>query len=308
MLISVYLCSAFLFLFLFMNRFYTLSLCLCSILSFVSCRDARIHEHKDWGKFYEEAGIKNAGIILRDQTHDAVHYYNLQQDTAHFLPASTFKILLSLVAVELGILQDDKFIIPFNGDSSGHPEWDKDLNLREAFELSSEPFFKEVARRIGKENLQHFLDTVRYGNKTIGDSVTSCWTDNSLKISADEQVGFLRKMYFNQLPFTDRTQRIVRSLMLHDNKNGQKLYYKTGWGKNDSAAILWVVGFAEYEVKIKEKEGSMNKSGERNYVYFFAQNFELPQAETDQNKWSAQRIDLLQKVLSHHVSQSQQAQ
>ena len=201
-----------------------------------------------------------------------------------------------------------KFIIPFNGDSSGHPEWDKDLNLREAFELSSEPFFKEVARRIGKENLQHFLDTVRYGNKTIGDSVTSCWTDNSLKISADEQVGFLRKMYFNQLPFTDRTQRIVRSLMLHDNKNGQKLYYKTGWGKNDSAAILWVVGFAEYEVKIKEKEGSMNKSGERNYVYFFAQNFELPQAETDQNKWSAQRIDLLQKVLSHHVSQSQQAQ
>ena len=290
-----------------MYRFYSLFICLFSLLGFLSCRDARIHEHKEWGKFYEEEGIKNAGIILRDQTHDAVHYYNLQQDTAHYLPASSFKILLSLVAVELGILQDDKFIIPFNGDSSGRADWDKDMNLREAFEVSSEPFFKEVARRIGKENLQHFLDTVRYGNKTIGDSVATCWTDNTLKISADEQVGFVRKMYFNQLPFTDRTQRIVRSLMLRENKNGQKLYYKTGWGENDSAKILWVVGFAEYEVKIKEKEGSMNKSGERNYVYFFAQNFELPQSENDHNKWASKRIELLQKVLADHVSQSQQA-
>ena len=179
-----------------MYRFYSLFVCLFSLLSFLSCRDARIHEHKEWGKFYEEEGIKNAGIILRDQTHDAVHYYNLKQDTTHYLPASSFKILLSLVAVELGVLQDDKFIIPFNGDSSGRADWDKDMNLREAFEVSSEPFFKEVARRIGKENLQHFLDTVRYGNKTIGDSVATCWTDNTLKISADEQVGFIRKMYF----------------------------------------------------------------------------------------------------------------
>ena len=278
-----------------------LFLCL-SILSLVSCRDARIHEHQDWARFYDAEGIKNAGIILRDQSHDAVHYYNLNEDTAHKMPASTFKIMLSLVGLELGVVQDDKFIIPFNGDSSGRADWDKDLTLREAFEVSSEPYFKELARRIGKERLQHFLDTVRYGNKTIGDSVATCWTDNSLQISADEQVGFIRKMYFNQLPFTDRTQRIVRSLMLHENENGRKLYYKTGWGIKDSSHLLWVVGFAEYEVKMKEDSRGMNKSDERNYVYFFAQNFEIPKSVDNTKPWAEKRISILKNVLNDFVS------
>lgn len=273
---------------------------LLSLLSFslIACRESRIHEHKDWGKFYEAEGLNNAGIILRDQSHDAVHYYNLNRDTTHLLPASTFKIMLSLVALELGVLQDDKFIIPFNGDSSGRADWDKDLSLRAAFENSSEPFFKEVARRIGKERLQHFLDTCNYGNKLIKDSVTTCWTDNSLLISADEQVGFVRRLYFNQLPFTDRSQRIVRSLMLREQKNERKLYYKTGWGENGANATLWIVGFAEYEIKVKEKEGSMNKSDERNYVYFFAQNFDIPIAQKDQKDWAALRIQLVDKVLN----------
>jgi beta-lactamase class D len=102
-----------------MNRLFVF--CLLSISTFFSCRDARIHEHSNWGKYYEVEGIKNAGFILRDQAHDAVHYYNLNHDTAHYLPASTFKIMLSLVALELGVVQDDKFIIPFNGDSTGRP-------------------------------------------------------------------------------------------------------------------------------------------------------------------------------------------
>lgn len=273
-----------------------------TLFTISSCRDARIYEHKDWAQFYAAEGIKNAGIILRDQSHDAVHYYNLDHDTAHKMPASTFKIMLSLVALELGVVQDDKYIIPLNGDSSGRADWDKDLTLREAFEVSSEPYFKEVARRIGKERLQHFLDTVRYGNQKMGDSVATCWTDNTLQISADEQVGFVRKMYFNQLPFSERSQRIVRSLMLRENANNRKLYYKTGWGQNDKEQELWIVGFAEYEVKVKEDKNAMNKSDERNYVYFFAQNFEIPKSETDNKNWSEKRIKILNDVLNDFVT------
>lgn len=285
----------------YMNRI--IIICLLSIVCLGSCHDTRIHEHQEWGRFFQAEGIDQAGFILRDHTHDAVHYYNLAQDTAHFSPASTFKIFLSLAALELGVVQDDKFIIPFSGDSSGRPDWDKDMSLREAFLSSSEPYFKEVARRIGKERMQHFLDTVRYGNKTIGDSVSSCWTDNTLKISADEQVGLMKKLYFNQLPFSDRSQRIVRSLMLHENKNGRKLYYKTGWGSTDARHRLWVVGFAEYEMKVKEAEGSMNKSDVRNYVYFFAQNFEVPKEDTS-SKWSQVRLRVLDAILTDYTSKS----
>lgn len=284
-----------------MNRFLISGL--FAILSLSACRDARIYDHKEWGKYFEAEDIKSGGFMLRDHTHDAVHYYNLQHDTTHFTPASTFKILLSLAALELGVVQDDNFIIPFTGEVSTKPEWNKDLTLREAFKNSSEPYFKEVARRIGKERLQHFLDTVRYGNKTIGDSVATCWTDNSLKISADEQVGFLKKLYFNQLPFTDRTQRIVRSLMLHEDSNGRKLYYKTGWSSEQKE--IWIVGFAEYAMKIKEQKGSMNKSDERNYVYFFAQNFEIPKDDTS-DKWTNARMNVLNNILADYTSKAHQ--
>ena len=282
-----------------MNRLTIIGL--IGLIGLFSCRDARIHEHKEWGAFYQAEGIKHAGIMLRDQTHDAVHFYNLNQDTTHFVPASTFKIVLSLAALELGVLQDDKFIIPWDGIPSAKPEWNKDMNLREAFELSSEPYFKEVARRIGKERLQHFVDTLHYGNQKIGDSASTCWHDHSLLISADEQLGFVKRLYFNQLPFSERSQRIVRSLMLREQANGRKLYYKTGWGKQDAQNnILWIVGFAEYDVKVNEQKGSMNKSNERNYVYFFAQNFEIPATDTS-NKWLQKRVDLVNHVLNSYT-------
>lgn len=273
-----------------------------SSVCLLSCRDARIIEHKEWGDYFAAEGIKDAGIVLRDQTHDAVHYYNLNRDTAHFTPASTFKIFLSLVSLELGVVQDDKFIIPWDGVPTMKPEWNKDMDLREAFRVSSEPYFREVARRIGKERLQHYLDTVRYGNRMIGDSVATCWTDNTLKISADEQVGFIKKLYFNQLPFSDRTQRIVRSLMLHENPGGPKLYYKTGRASHDGKNILWVVGFAEDEVKVKESKGSMNKSDVRNYVYFFAQNFDIPDSDAS-SEWGDTRLNILNQILKSYTSQ-----
>lgn len=278
--------------------------CLPAFLLLNSCRDARLFDHPEWAKYYEDEGIKNAGIILRNHAHDAVDYYNLSRDTAHVMPASTFKIMLSLVALELGVVQDDKFVIPWNGQASGKPEWDKDLTLREAFAVSSEPYFKEVARKIGAVRLQHYLDTVRYGNQKMGDSVATCWTDNTLQISADEQVGLMKKLYFNQLPFTDRSQRIVRSLMLRGTEGNRKMYYKTGWGTTATTNVLWVVGFAEYEQKIKEQKGSMNKSDERNYVYFFAQNFEVPRNDTSKN-WADIRIKILGNLMDDFATKNQ---
>jgi beta-lactamase class D len=132
----------------------------------------------------------------------------------------------------------------------------------------------------------------------IGKEIDQFWIDNSLQISADEQVGFIKRMYFEQLPFTLRTQTIVRGMMLREDSNGNKLYYKTGWGyQPNGKSILWVVGFVEHKELVKEHKNSMNKSNERNYPYFFALNFDVP--KDDQSKdWAAARIELLKKLLT----------
>jgi beta-lactamase class D len=278
----------------------SLSGLLLSLLLLASCHEARVKEHKDWAKYFEAQGIKQSGFILRDHTHDVVHYYNLEHDTAHYLPASTFKIFNSLVAIETGIAADDRYMIKWNGQSSGRPECDKDMTMREAFRESCVSYYQELARQIGQQRMQHYLDTVNYGNRKIGGAIDSFWLNNSLQISPDEQVGFIKRLYFGQLPFSDRTQRIVRSMMLREqDSSGLKLYYKTGWGKLADKQVLWIVGFAENEVKVKEPKESMNKSDVRNYVYFFAENFEIPANDTSKD-WFKVRLDILHQVLEDY--------
>lgn len=268
-------------------------------LLFVSCRDKRVHDHEEWGDIFKQHGVENGCFIIRDHTHESINYYNKERCIRRFSPASTFKIFNSLVALEEGVAQDETFTLPWDSVVRAIPEWNHSMSMLEAFKVSNVPFYREVARRIGKPAMQHYLDTVQYGNMEIGGAVDTFWLDNSLQISADEQIGFLRKLYFNELPFTERTQRIVRFMMEQVDSPGYKLYYKTGWaGRGDTATggdVLWVVGFTERRVHIKEHKNSMNKADFRLYPYFFALNFTIPQNSSE--GWAKKRTDLLMDLL-----------
>lgn len=266
-----------------------------------SCRKSRIHEHPEWNEIFKKYGVQNGCFILRDHTHEAVHYFNQERSIRRFSPASTFKIFNSLVALEEGVAQDETLTIPWDSVTRSIPAWNHTMTMLEAFKVSNVPFYQEVARRIGRGPMQHFLDTVQYGNMQMGPAIDSFWLDNSLRISADEQVGFLRKLYFNELPFTERTQRIVRFMMGQEDTLGYKLYYKTGWAARADTAnggdVLWVVGFTERKVVMKEHENSMNKAGFRLYPYFFALNFTVPADSLGNSSWAEKRLLLLKDLL-----------
>ena len=271
---------------------------LLTVCIWSSCSKSRIKEHEEWSKFYAGHGIKNACFMLRDNNHESIHYYNKDRSTQRVTPASTFKIFLSLVALETAIAPDDQLLIKWDSIQR-KPEWDKDMTLREALTSSSEPYFKELARRIGPARMQHYLDTVKYGNMKMTGAVDEIWTNNSLQISADEQTGFLKRLYFAELPFAERTQRIVKTMMLRDQTPGYNLYYKTGTAHVNNNNVYWVAGFAERIEHVKEPEGSMNKSDERNYPYFFAQNFEMPASDTSK-EWFKIRMDILHDILKEY--------
>ncbi len=118
--------------------------------------------------------------------------------------------------------------------------------MEEAFKVSAVPYYQEVARRIGRSTMQHWIDTIGYGNKNISGPIDSFWLNNTLKISPDEQLGLVKNLYFDKLPFEKRTQQIVRDVMLQEDNTLYKLSYKTGWGFDESNnAIGWVVGWIE---------------------------------------------------------------
>ncbi|MCB0695850.1 MAG: class D beta-lactamase [Chitinophagaceae bacterium] len=263
-----------------------------------SCREARIHEKAEWGKYFREEGIDEtkACFILRDNNHEAIDYYNKERCLERFSPASTFKIFNSLVALEIPKVPDEQFVIAWDSIERWNPEWNRDMDMRDAFKLSNVGYYQEVARRIGPDYMQHYLDTVNYGNKSIGGGIDLFWLNDSLKISADEQVGFVKRLYFNELPFSERTQRIVRSMMIQEQNDAYKLSYKTGWYQDNEKNILWVVGYIERIEHVKEHENAMNKSDIRMYPYFFALNFEVPRSD-ESKKWSEVRISILKNIL-----------
>src|SRR5690606_16713866 len=236
-----------------MNRLVSV-ICCCLLLT--SCAETRIHNHEEWAEVFKKYGIENGGFIMRTHVKDQIDYYNQNMDTTRFLPASTFKIFNSLVALETGVAPDDNHLEKWNGVASSRPECDTTLSMREAFRRSCVYYYQAIARKIGPDDMQHFLDTVRYGNKNMGNTMDEFWLDNTLKISADEQLGMMKKMYFNELPFSERSQRIVRSMMLQEETPDKKLYYKTGTGFNGDTMVVWIVGFTEKILKVDEPEAS----------------------------------------------------
>ncbi len=261
-----------------------------------SCRESRLHDKPEWGKHFEAQGIKNGCFMLRDNNHEAVYFYNKERCLQRYLPASTFKIFNSMVALETGVAPDESLIIKWDSIPRRMDIWNKDMDMREAFKLSCVNYYQEIARRIGPDLMQHYLDTSNYGNRNMNGGIDQFWLNDSLQISADEQVGFLKRLYFAELPFAERTQRIVKSLMLQEQTKDYKLYYKTGWGIRTQSNVMWVVGFIEKIEQVKEHEKSMNKSDVRMYPYFFAMNFDAPVSDTTKD-WPTLRVDILKSVL-----------
>jgi beta-lactamase class D len=258
-------------------------------------------DHPEWGKYYEAHQVNNGCFILFDNNHESVHYYHQERCLQRYVPASTFNILNALVALETGIAPDEQMIIKWDSVVRPRAEWNKDLNMRQAFTVHAIPYFQQLAKRIGVAKMQHYLDTIKYGNMQAGTAVDSMWINNSLMISADEQVGFLKRLYFHELPFSERAQRIVHSMMLREDSADYKLYCYTGTANtqaNDST-VYWLIGFAEKIENVKEPKGSMNQTGVHTYPYFFAQNFLRAKTDTTQN-WADIRINIMHQVLKDY--------
>jgi beta-lactamase class D len=214
------------------------SVVLSVVLLLQSCSPNNVTLQNSYKKYFDEAGVTGT-FGLYDNATGQFYIYNLAQfKDSSFSPASTFKIVNALVGIETGRIVDEKMTIAI--DSMGPVRMDS------AFKQSIVPYYREVARRIGKDTMQHWLDSLQYGNKKIGTAIDSFWLNNTLTITPDEQLGLVKKLYFGQLPFQKRTQEIVKKVMLQTANTQYAISYKTGLGyKKNGQAIAWVVGWIE---------------------------------------------------------------
>jgi beta-lactamase class D len=256
-----------------------LPIAFCLFLS--ACTVNKADNDDSLKKYFDENKVEGCFTMLNNAD-GKVTVYNMKYDTMRFLPASTFKIFNSLVGLQTGAITDEKMIIKWDGVKRWNEDWNKDMDLAEAFKVSNVAWYQEVARRIGKDTMQRWIDSVGYGNRNISGPIDSFWLNNNLKISPDEQVGLVKRLYFDQLPFRKSVQQMVRDIMLRENNTAYKLSYKTGYGfAEDGKAIGWLVGWIE----------------ENRHVYFFTTFIKAPDKDTDLKEM---RLNITKSILKQY--------
>lgn len=243
----------------------------------------------DLSRFFEDT---TGAIVIYDQKNNRYIRYNEKRCATRFTPASTFKIPNALIGLEAGAVKDAETVIVW--DKKKYPEdnwtsepfvhWKQDHTLRTAIKYSVVWYFRELARRVGEERMKNYVERFDYGNRDISGGLSSeqmfeaFWLSSSLKISADEQVEFLRKFYDGKLPVSKRSTETVKKILVQEETPEYKLSAKTGGGWNDGKALGWFIGYAET----------------KDNGYFFALNI-------DGENYAAireRRIDLTKQILN----------
>lgn len=184
-----------------------------------------------------------------------------------FLPASTYKIPNTLIALETGVATGPDFALARDPIKTPQQDWwpavwAHDHTLRSALPNSVVWFYQELARRIGAERMQAYIDRFDYGNRNISGGIDQFWLTGGLRISADEQVRFLKRFHSGELGVSPRATEIAKTLLVLEETPAYRLSGKTGWagfGDPSGRSIGWLVGYLERGAE----------------VYFFALNLDI---------------------------------
>lgn len=203
-------------------------------------------------------------FVVHDVARDSYTVHDRDRANTRFVPASTFKIPNTLIALSNGAVASVDEVVPYGGKPVSRQEWARDMSLRDAIKISNVPVYQEVARRIGLDRMRTGLVKMKYGNMDTGNVVDRFWLDGPLTISAAEQTVFLAKLAQGQLPFSNAHMDQVRAICRQE--GAPELFAKTGWGGQPGGPdIGWWVGWLK-------KDGKL---------YTFALNMDIPEGAQD---------------------------
>ncbi|GIU05953.1 class D beta-lactamase [Shewanella morhuae] len=208
---------------------------------------------------------KSQGVVLLwNENKQQGFTNNLKRANQGFLPASTFKIPNSLIALDLGIVKDEHQIFKWDGKTRDIDYWNRDQTLITAMKYSVVPVYQEFARQIGEARMSKMIASYDYGNEDISGNLDSFWLDGAIRISATEQIDFLRRLYHHKIHASERSQRIVKQAMLTEANGDYIIRAKTGYAVRAKPSIGWWVGWVELD----------------DNVWFFAMNMDIQAADS----------------------------
>jgi len=177
-------------------------------------------------------------------------------------PASTFKVALSLMGYDTGILKDATTpALPYKPEyNTSNPAWKVTTDPTSWLAKSVVWYSQALTRQMGMAKFEHYVQAFDYGNLDVSgnpgksDGLTQAWLSSSLKISPAEQAAFLRRMLNRQLPVVAQAIELTEQIMpVSTLSNGWRVHGKTGTGSqlntdgtpNKARQFGWFIGWAD---------------------------------------------------------------
>lgn len=206
---------------------------------------AELRARPRWARHFRAEGVVGVAVARVGESGDVLCYGGAAC-SRRYVPASTFKIANSLIALETGALSGPEHVIPWDGVERSIADWNQDLDLKGAVRVSAVPYFQEVARRVGAARMDSWLDRLGYGNREMGEVIDQFWLEGPLEISPVEQLDFLGRLSRGELPVSERTRTVVLDILELSREGDRVLRGKTGWVRpGEPAELGWFVGFLE---------------------------------------------------------------
>ncbi|MBN1187259.1 MAG: class D beta-lactamase [Bacteroidales bacterium] len=233
---------------------------------------------KNFRSIFEKYGVDGCFVLYNQADNEYIKYNSTLCDTG-YIPASTFKIPNSLIALEEGVIQDTNQIIKWDGHEWPNKPWNQDQTLKTSMKFSCIWVYIGIAEQVGIEKYQDYVNSFDYGNKNLTGPPTRFWLAGLFRISANQQIDFLRKFYNYELPRIPRQSiDIVKDIIVIEQTDNYKLSGKTGGGiLTETDHIMWLVGYIEKDSK----------------PHFYAMNFKT----NDFNKTSQARYEITKDIL-----------
>ncbi len=196
-------------------------------------------------------GINGCGVFY-DRSSNTYTLYNEEQCNTRYSPNSTFKIAATLEGLKYDVVTSENSTMNYNGNTYPFESWNKNLNLKEAFQNSCVWYYRQLIDGVGQENMAADLNSLGYGNCDVSqwkgsgqgptEDTNGFWLGSSLEISPIEMVNVIADIFEDKTEYDKNDINILKNIMQSDIDG---IYGKTGTGRDNSA---WYSGFYEGEM------------------------------------------------------------
>jgi beta-lactamase class D len=236
----------------------------------------------NYQKFFDSLSVKGSTTIFDFKNQKWIYTDSLDAERKT-LPASTFKILNSLIILETKAVDNEHETLTWDGKDKTFfgtkiDSWNKDTDLKNAYKNSTVWFYEALAKRIGREKYKTYLAQCQYGNQNLTETGIDFWNYGEFGISPKNQIEFLIRLFQNNLPFSTQTIDKVKELMISEQNEQFTCRDKTGWTKKDGTDIGWWVGYVQTSDNIFFFSTRLTKSIDDNNLNFSKARKEITKA------------------------------